>query len=223
MAYANGPKIVTDGLVLCLDAANRKSYPGSGTTWYDLSGNAYDGTFGASTAAPTFTSANGGALNFDGSNDKISTTFKPSGARSYFIWVKYDSINSLPGGYSLTGTQQANAQNYVGIQNGGYFYYYAGNSGGVINSTQLSANTWYQQGFVLFSDGTRKLYLNGVEIHSSAGTLGVTSTSEFSIGCINNNYWVNGLISIVSQHSKSLSANEVQQNYNALKGRYGLT
>jgi hypothetical protein len=38
MSYANGPRIVTDGLVCCLDAANRKSYPGSGTTWYDLSG-----------------------------------------------------------------------------------------------------------------------------------------------------------------------------------------
>ena len=65
MSNLYGPRIVTDGLVLHLDAGNRKSYPLSGNTIYDLSGNGYDGTFGASTAAPTFTSANGGALNFD--------------------------------------------------------------------------------------------------------------------------------------------------------------
>ena len=222
MSVFGGPDIVTDGLVLHLDAANRKSYPLSGSTIYDLSGNGYDGTFGASNAAPTFTSENGGALNFDGSNDKISTTFKPSGARSYFIWVKYDIINSLPNGFSVTGTQQGGAYNYIGIQNGGYFYYYAGNNGGAISSTQLSANTWYQQGFVLFSDGSRKVYLNANEIASGTGSLGNTATSEFSIGCVNNNHWINGLISIVSQYSKSLSANEVQQNYNALKGRFGL-
>ena len=51
MAFRYSPKIVTDGLVLSVDAANKKSYPGSGTTWYDLSGNAINGTL---TNGPTF-------------------------------------------------------------------------------------------------------------------------------------------------------------------------
>jgi hypothetical protein len=218
MSYANGPRIVTDGLVLHLDAANRKSYPGSGTSWNDLSGNGNNAT----NSGATFVNTNGGSFDFNGSNNKFSTNYKPSGARSYFIWVKYDSINSLPNGYSLTGTQQVNAYTYVGIQNGGYFYYYAGSNGGVINSTQLSANTWYQQGFVLFSDGSRKLYLNASEIASATGSLGNTATSEFSIGCVNNNHWVNGLIPKVVIYNTPLTESQITQNYNALKGRFGL-
>jgi hypothetical protein len=188
-------------------------------TIYDLSGN---GNTGALTNGPVFSSANGGSIVFDGVNDRISTNFKPSGARSYFIWVKYNIINSLPGGYSLTGTQEVNAYNYLGIQNGGYFYYYAGTSGGQLTSVLLSANTWYQQGFVLFSDGSRKLYLNGLEVASQSGGLGSTATAEFSVGCVNQNHWINGSIPFVTQYNKTLSASEVQQNFNATRGRYGI-
>lgn len=66
MALAHNPKIVTDGLVLCLDAANPKSYPGSGTVWSDLSGNGNNGTL---VNGVGYNSNNGGYLTFDGSND----------------------------------------------------------------------------------------------------------------------------------------------------------
>lgn len=69
MAYRNGPKIITDGLVLCLDAAGTKSYPGNGTTWTDLSGNGNNGTL---INGPTFSSDNGGSLVFDGSNEWVA-------------------------------------------------------------------------------------------------------------------------------------------------------
>ena len=68
MATDYNPSIVTDGLVLCLDAANTKSYPGSGTTWTDISGKGYDGTL---TNGPTFSSDNLGCIVFDGSNDRV--------------------------------------------------------------------------------------------------------------------------------------------------------
>jgi len=64
-----GPNISTSGLVLALDAANTKSYPGSGTTWTDMSGNNNNGTL---TNGPTFNSANGGSIVFDGSNDFVT-------------------------------------------------------------------------------------------------------------------------------------------------------
>jgi len=219
MTTAVGPDVVDDGLVLSLDAANGKSYPGTGTTWTDLSGNNNTGTLVNSVG---FSSANGGGLTFNGSNQRVSTTFKPSGARSYFIWVKYNSTTGLPAGYSVTGTQEVNAYNYIGISDGGYFYYYAGTTGNQFNNVVLSTNTWYQQGFVLNSDGSRTLYLNGSAIATEAGGIGVTSTSEFSIGCINQNYWVNGSISVVTQYGRALSSAQVLQNYNALKGRFGL-
>ena len=68
MAYRNGPKIVTDGLVLCLDAAIGKSYPGSGTTWYDLSGNGNNGTI----VNATFNSSNNGTIYLDGTDDYVN-------------------------------------------------------------------------------------------------------------------------------------------------------
>jgi hypothetical protein len=63
-----GPKTVTNGLVLCLDAADKNSYSGTGTTWTDLTGNGNNGTL---TNGPTFNSANGGSISFDGTNDYI--------------------------------------------------------------------------------------------------------------------------------------------------------
>jgi len=72
-----GPDIVTDGLVLALDAANVKSYPGSGTTWRDLSGNDGNGTL---TAGPTFSTDNGGVISFDGSDDAVDISGYDFGA-----------------------------------------------------------------------------------------------------------------------------------------------
>jgi hypothetical protein len=72
MALQHSPRIVTDGLVLCLDAANPKSYPGSGITWGDVSGQNHTGTL---TFGPSYSVSNGGTISFDGSNDYVSTTF----------------------------------------------------------------------------------------------------------------------------------------------------
>jgi hypothetical protein len=208
-----------NGLVLCLDAANPKSYPGSGTTWTDLSGNGNTGTL---VNGVGYNSGNGGSLSFDGSNDKVSTNYKPSGQRSYFIWVKYNSLTS-GSGFQLTGTQEVSAYTYIGIQNGGDIYYYAGTAttGGNIGNP-VTVNTWVSLGFVLNADGSRIVYKNGVNIHSNTGGLGVTATAEFSVGCINNNYHVNGNIAQVSIYNRALTASEVQQNFNALRGRFGI-
>ena len=72
MAIFYNPRTITDGLVLCLDAANRKSYPGSGTTWTDLSGRGNTGTL---TNGPTYSSANGGSIVFDGTDDIVNTSY----------------------------------------------------------------------------------------------------------------------------------------------------
>ncbi len=91
MSLAHSPRIVTDGLVLCLDAGNTKSYPGSGTTWTDLSGRGNTGTL---TNGPTYNSSNGGSIVFDGSNDYVEVTtrntnleFQPTQPYSVFCWV----------------------------------------------------------------------------------------------------------------------------------------
>ena len=189
-----------------------------GTTWTDLSGNGNTGTL---TNGPTYSSANGGSIVFDGIDDKVSTNYKPSGARSYFIWVKYNSLTHSSG-YQLSGTQEVNAYTYIGIENGGGVYYYAGDNTGGNVGNPVTVNTWVNLGFVLNADGSRIVYKDGVNIHSNSGGLGVTATAEFSVGCVNNNHNVNGNISNVTIYNRALSATEVAQNYNSIAGRYGL-
>jgi hypothetical protein len=189
-----------------------------GTTWFDIAGS----NNGTLINGVGYSSTNSGSLTFNGSNQRVSTNFKPSGTRSYSIWIKYNTVNSLPNGYSLTGTQEANAYNYVGISNGGYFYYYFGANGEQINNTILSANTWYNQALTLDSSGIARAYLNGNLVSTLSSGIGATSTNEFSVGCINQNHWVNGSIPVVMQYNRALSGSEISQNFNALRSRYNI-
>ena len=96
MGLAHSPRLVTDGLVLCVDAANTKSYPGSGTTWTDLSGKGNDGSLINGAA---FDSGNNGSINIDGSNDRIDVAYSPTlafsnGIISSEIWVYVDSLTT---------------------------------------------------------------------------------------------------------------------------------
>ena len=181
----------------------------------NLSSTSYTGTINGA----TFNSA--GYFVFNGTNTSISNDIKPSGARSYFVWIRYNSLTH-PTGYQLTGLQEINAYTYIGIENGGNFYYFAGTAGGAVTN-QLVVNTWYQQGFVLFSNGTRKLYLNGSEIANiTSGGVGVTPTSTFYVGNVNNNHWINGNIGELQLYNRALTAQEVSQNFNATRAKYGV-
>ena len=87
MGLSHSPRIVTDGLVFCVDAGDKMSYPGAGTTWTDLSKNRNNGTL---INGPTFDSANGGSISLDGSNDYISVgSFNEDSSQdlSVMVWV----------------------------------------------------------------------------------------------------------------------------------------
>ena len=222
----SGPQKATGGTISTVAGYTLHTFTSSGTftpnsIWYDTSPNGNNGTFGASTAAPTYSSQNGGSFVFDGINDKLSTNFKPSGERSYFIWVKFSSLTHSSG-YQLTGTQETNSYTYIGIQNGGDVYYYAGASTGGNIGNPVTVNTWVNLGFALFPDGSRRVYKNGIEIHYNTGGLGGTATLEFSVGCINQNHFITGNIAQVFVYNRALSASEVSQNYNSMKSRFGL-
>ena len=93
MATDYNPSIVTDGLVLCVDAANTKSYPGSGTTWTDISSKGNNGTL---TNGPTFSSGNGGAIVFDGTNDYVDFGSQVANLSTSTIsfWIKLQNNDS---------------------------------------------------------------------------------------------------------------------------------
>ena len=237
MSYANGPRIVTDGLVLHLDAANRKSYPLSGSTIYDLSGNGNNGTFGASTAAPTFSGDNGGCLSFDGFNDyvsKSSWTNPPTNIFSIGCWVRFsDNVNDryvLSFGRDIGGVTGGIALFAYGFNVvSDVLVFECGSAVGRVSSGIVpTLNVWYY--LTVTADGTNtKFYLNGdLKNTSSQGSGAIASSPTLSIGSYVNNlgtpgtYFHSGNIAQVSIYNRALIQQEIQQNYNVLKGRYGL-
>ena len=240
MGLAHSPSIVTDGLELCFDAANTKSYPGSGTTWTDMGSKGIDGTL---TNGPTFDSGNMGAISFDGSNDVVDLNSTLSSVASHNLpaswesWVYFNTSNNNQviignafhnGGVHIrtTGTSHSPANRIR------FLYFQSGGHGTGVDSAVLTAG-WYQ--FVATYNGSGLshsnfgLYINGVAAAVTDPTFGspstIPQTQNFGIGAIpdesGQHYW-NDKIAIVRVYSKLLSATEVLQNYNANKGRFGL-
>ncbi len=240
MGLAHSPSIVTDGLELCFDAANTKSYPGSGTTWTDMGSKGIDGTL---TNGPTFDSGNIGTISFDGSNDVVDLNSTLSSIASHNLpaswesWVYFNTSNNNQviignaynaGGVHIrtTGTSHSPANRIR------FLYFQSGGHGTGVDSAVLTAG-WYQ--FVATYNGSGLshsnfgLYINGVAAAVTDPTFGspstIPQTQNFGIGAIpdeaGQHYW-NGKIAIVRVYSKLLSATEVKQNFEAHKGRFGL-
>jgi hypothetical protein len=227
LAINYNPRIITDGLVLCLDAANPKSYGGSGTTWTDLSGRGNNGTL---VNGVGYVGTNGGALSFDGVNDYVNLG-TPSSLTSLYTsnnkvtvcaWVR---INANVG-QDIIFDSGSNERIQLDLF-GNAFRFTITTSGGIIRTANnpLNINTWnYCIGTY---DGTNvSSYSNGSLVSQVGQTGNISSdTSNFIIGnysILNYGYGLNGNISQVSIYNRALSASEVKQNYNATKSRYGL-
>jgi hypothetical protein len=217
MGITYNPRIVTDGLVLALDAANTKSYPQSGTTWTDLSGNGNTGTL---TNGPTYSSANGGSIAFDGGNDWVNLG-NPSNLNilnfTICAWSK-----------SFTFT---NYQNLIfkGDTAAGQYGIIVNSSGqwtvqpniGFISGDSLTLNTW--NFLVGTCNGTQiTAYRNGQQ-KAQYSISPISRGSVVSIGAdIPNSRYFNGNIAHVSMYNRALSAAEISQNFNALRSRFSI-
>jgi hypothetical protein len=233
--------IVRDGLVLDLDAAKRDSYPGSGTSWRDIAGGVITGSL---INGPTFDSGNGGSIVFDGTNDYANLGVNPScySPIGFTIdaWVKLTSnTGANPILCIYPGAIVGSGREYVFGTTGGSLYgwvydntngAYRGRS--VVITSLISNNTWCNV-MMVYNGGTVnssvKLYLNSTQIDTtdfganSFTTIRNTS-SPMTIGAANDGVGgpINGAASSVKFYTRTLSATEILQNYNALKGRYGL-
>ena len=234
------PPIVTDGLVFCVDAANQRSYPKSGTTWSDLAG-ANDGTL-TNMGASNFSSDNAGSFSFDGSNDSVTVTsnnlsFNVQSGSSFLAWVKPDTVS---GGDSFSSTNPkyiiskgsgsvATANFLFRILGGKINFTYAYASSQYVsqksNSSVVTANNW---NFIsaVHEGSSIKLYLNGSEAASSAAGDSATNaslttgTSAYIGSEINNQRYFDGSIGAINIYNRALTADEVRQNYQATVGRY---
>jgi len=234
--------IVTNGLVLNLDAAKKDSYPGSGTTWRDISGNGNNCTL---TNGPTFNSDNGGSIMFDGSNDfaditnplNIQTqnitisiwTYPSSATYAITSLIDYDHSSTIAQGWVLQ-SEDATTNRYY------YFAYYDGSTYqpstgiGAGKGIQLTTSIW--QNLTYTKNGTSIIgYLNGIQVFTStagSSTISYQPNRTIRIGGVVSTLpgvglrFYNGRVSSTQIYNRALSATEVLQNYNALKGRYGL-
>lgn len=231
MTNEAGPNLVYNGLVLNLDAANSRSYPGSGTSWTSVaSGNDISTLVGS----PTYSSLNNGFFTFNGSSSYAiipNNTALDTQTPSVEVWIKTNSL-SQNGFLFEKGT--VNTQ-YSLFQNAGnssiYWRQYFSNLSSynelIISTSNINTSNWYQI-VGTFTSGRRRIYINGQQIaqDSQAGTIG-TSVDGMSVGVYGGfsggrSYYYNGSISICRVYNKELSATEVLQNFNATKGRYGL-
>jgi hypothetical protein len=241
MAFGNGPRIVTSGLVLSLDAADRNSYPGSGTSWRDVSGNGNNGTL---TNGPTFNSANQGSIVFDGTDDYVNcgsgSSVNITGTQlTLNAWVYRTALNSNVSNYrriiekaaAYPALQYSLVTTPTGFSSGEGrllldMYIDSSIPTGAIGSTQLQLNTWYCVA-ATYDGSFRRLYVNGILDGQLATTGNITPTvSNLGIGDYllesGTTYAWNGRISNTMIYNRALTASEILQNYNAQKSRFGL-
>ena len=233
MSLHHNPRIVTSGLVLALDAGDVNSYPGSGTTWYDLSGNGHHGTLNG---APTFETDGIGSFFFDQSNDTVSI-----GKNGAELGIADTAISGELVIRKETGYPSNNLQGHMGFggssqgpniknTNPAYFLdtYNASNSRVTcdFHSTSFASSyayTWLILTFT-FSGETVKTYTNGEYYASYTLTGGMRTFQDknFSIATGYGYYRTYGNIASTKLYSRELTATEVLQNYNAQKSRFGL-
>jgi hypothetical protein len=231
MAGTVAPNIVTDGLVLYLDAANVKSYVSGSTIWGDLS---QGGNNGALINGPTFSPANSGGIVFDGVNDycRVSNqTFNFTTNSSFTIEVVFKRNSSTPGTarplYQMgSGINSTNARIYFFFDdnsNGSMalnYYVQGGIDRYVTLSSQLLDINYHHSVQVINKDTLQMTgYFDGVNRGSGGITSSSTSTTNFDICGVSA---CNASIAFIKIYNRALSATEVLQNYNATKTRFGL-
>ena len=225
------PGVVQDGLVLNLDAGKFYSYPKSGITWTNLLGS---GNIGTLTNGPTYSSVNGGAIVFDGSNDYVQTNFNYSLTSSTTeftcaAWYKcfpaansdgliFSNYQATPNPFNLYANVNGKARGFT--RNSG------GSNVSIISTTSVNDDAWHYVVYTKTGSDTYKLYVDGNLEATATASLGAISVSNnIVLGILN--YYLNqgryrGDIATAQIYNRALSAAEVSQNYNALKHRYGL-
>lgn len=194
------PTIVTNGLVLNLDAANTKSYVSGSTNWFSLGNPSLSGSL---FSGPTFNNNNGGSIVFDGIDD-YAVTSTVTNFRSICMWINkpFVDFGAFPWKYLLDARP--------GFSNG----YFANNNPGSWSNWYLNGNSIPSSWALLPNDQWFHLYLQA--------DANYTSTINF-MSRVSNNENLGGRISNIQIYNRNLSASEITQNYNSLKSRFGLS
>ena len=219
MASLGGPDIITNGLVLALDAANVKSYVSGSTTWNDLSGNNNSGSL---TNGPTFSSGSGGSIVFDGTNDYVNLG-RPASldltTLTLSAWVRtITNANQIVIGKSYLSSYYMNIAPNVKA-----FSFWT--NGSYLGSTTIPAigDSMWCNIVGTINSTSKSIYFNGIINSSTAGsTVGIDSNNVYIGNSPVLDAFFLGNIANIQIYNRALSATEVLQNYNAQKSRFGL-
>ena len=230
---ASSSGLITSGLIVHLDASNTSSYPGSGTTWTDLTGTGNNGTL---TNGPVYSSLAGGCIDFDGINDFVSIAsnsgLQPQTATpiTMQVWVYFDAItadaafiNKLTASFDFDGyIVRTTSQGYAGYTiNGTRIQRIDTSSPTVVFTT----GNWYFVTFITQRSATAnstRLYINTtLRVQNTWGSDGYSESNPLQLGGGYGGF-ANCKIGAFYFYTTGLSESQITQNFNATKTRYGL-
>jgi hypothetical protein len=223
MGVAYNPTVVSSNMVVCLDAANTNSYPGTGATWSDISGRGNNATL---VNSPTFSSANSGSLVFNGTsqwanlgNVSLSTT-----ALTVMAWV-FDTDTNNFGRDIVTKAGTFKLRVDVGAEGGNLSaFVYIGGAAEPRISAAWTKNVWTNVAFTWNTSGAFRLYTNGVVRTATTSRIGTAGTTANNLSVASDSgieFWP-GNISDVMIYNATLTDDQIAQNFQALRGRYGV-
>lgn len=234
MAVTASPNIVTNGLVMMLDAGNDKSYRGTGTSWIDVVGS----NNGTLTNGPTFSSTSGGILNFDGTNDYAASSYDLSWNNTNSVTIEfYARPASLSVYYPILGKGPTNWEWQFNQNNGALEFVYWNTGGGHTNGPTVTianvftSTTMFASVSMVWNHVDNKYYFyrNGAWINTTNwvdASINQNRTDGINIGGAvyqwqtGGNYWPGSLANL-RIYNRALTADEVLRNFDTTKGRFG--
>lgn len=210
----------TEGLILSLDSANRRSYPGSGSTWFDLSGN---GNNGSLVNGPALASGPVGGMSFDGIDDYIIVNHSPlmtslSNGSTWSLWFRASVLNTFQ---NLISKPSFNSFEWR-ISSGNKIQFNGGSSSQITGSVTININTWYHACLVFRSSSVIS-YINSIQDANGLFSLN-NNISNINIGrrLEYTDFYFNGQIDDIRIYNRVLSPAEISILFNSKRMRYGL-
>ena len=217
------PSVVTTGLQLYLDAGNASSYPGSGTTWTDLSGNSRTGTL---TNGPTYSGTNGGSIVFDGTNDYVQCTGSLTVTAATFVtWIRRNGNQGQYDGILFSRGTNTTGMNFQSSNQLGYHWNDAGNTYNWASGLTIPDATWCMIAISVTSTSATAY------LCQTSGTTTATNTVNHASSLLNDiklalddaaSRYFNGNIAIAQLYNIALSADQVSTNFQADRTRFGV-
>ena len=217
------PGVVTTNLSMFLDAGNASSYPGSGTAWTDLSGNGRNGTL---TNGPTYSSADGGSIVFDGTDDFVQCSGSVTATAATFVsWIRRNGTQGQYDGILFSRGTNVTGMNFQVSNQLGYHWNNAVNTYGWQSGLTIPDLTWCMVAVSVTSTAATAYLCQSSGITSAINTVSHTSTTLDDIKIGQEDFggrFFNGNIAIAQLYNIALSAEQVAQNFAADRARFGV-